>query len=342
MRKLLNTLYVLTPESYLRKDGENVVVEVDGEERFRCPIHNLEGIVTFTYSGASCGVVMLCAQYGVKISYMTPSGKFVGSFYGPIKGNVLLRRAQYRMADNPLQSKEIAACCVAAKVHNQRAVLQRFLRDYPQEEPIHSTFVDAIDTLSAVTKKLSAVSSCDEVRGIEGDSARIYFGLFHTLLLNDSFVFVSRVKHPPTDPINALLSFFYSLLSHEVRSALEAVGLDPYVGFLHADRPGRHSLALDLMEELRAYVVDRFVLTLVNRRQVAPSDFIEQAEQSVMLKEPVRKALIGLWQKRKREVITHPFTREKMELGLLPYVQAQLFARFVRGDLDGYPPFLMT
>lgn len=342
MKKLLNTLYILTPNIYLIKDGENVVAKIDNKETFRIPIHYIEGIVSFSYMGASPGVMQLCIQHGVKLSFLSPSGKYIGSLEGPTRGNVLLRRTQYRIADSEVASAHFASLFIAAKIANQRAVLSRYIRDYSPEDTVLEKFRNTLDELKAAEKGLRLKRERKSIMGIEGSGALLYFSLFSYLILQKEFTFAGRSKRPPKDEVNALLSFFYTLLAHEVQSALETVGLDPYVGFLHTDRPGRPSLALDLMEEMRAYWVDRFVLTVINKRQIHPTDFVAQGENGFFLKESSRKELIKLWQKRKRDEITHPFLKEKIPLGLLPYVQALLLARCLRGDLDDYPVFLSS
>lgn len=341
MRKLLNTLYVLTPNAYLQKDGQNVVVRIDDKENFRIPIINLEAIVCFSYLGASPGLMHLCTQSGVKLSFHTPRGQFIGSVEGEIRGNVLFRRTQYRHADDEIMSAYYATAFLAGKIPNQRSVLARFVRDHHPEGTTMTHIQNAINQLKILIHTLSRRSSRAEVMGVEGTAAQLYFGVFDHLILNRGFSFGGRSKRPPKDAVNALLSLFYTLLSHDVRSALESVGFDPYVGFLHTDRPGRASLALDLMEELRAYMVDRFVLSVINKRQVALSDFIEYGENGILLKDEARKELIALWQKRKKDELTHPYLGERIPLGLLPYTQAMLLARVVRGELDDYPVFLI-
>ena len=331
MRKLLNTLYVLSPNAYLQKDGENVVVRIDDQESFRIPIINLESIISFSYLGASPGLMNLCTRCGVTLSFHTPRGQYIGSLEGEGRGNVLLRRTQFRYADDEVMSSHYAAT----------SVLARFLRDHRPEDSVSIRLQEIITQLKILIQTLSRRSSRAQVMGVEGTAAQLYFGVFQHLILNKEFSFSGRSKRPPKDAINTLLSLFYTMLSHDVRSALNSVGLDPYVGFLHTDRPGRPSLALDLMEELRAYMVDRFVLSIVNKRQVRPSDFIEYGEEEIRLRDETRKDLIGLWQKRKKEEITHPYLNERIPLGLLPYTQAMLLARAVRGELEDYPVFLI-
>lgn len=341
MRHLLNTLYILSPDAYLYKDGENLVVRIDNKELIRLPIHNLESVLSFSRTGASPGAMHLCVQHGVKLTFLSPTGRYIGSLEGPIKGNVLLRRTQYRVADDEVCSAHIASIFIAGKIANHRAVLARFCRDHGGEEATDAPIKEVIQQLKVEQAKLSNLSERMAIMGVEGNSAKLYFSVFDKLILNPDFPFSGRHKRPPSDMINALLSFFYTILAHDVRAALESVGLDPFVGFLHTDRPGRPSLALDLMEELRAYLVDRFVISVINKRQVTPKDFLAQGENGIILRDDARKTLLSLWQKRKKDEITHPFLKEKIPLGLLPYVQALLLARHLRGDLDEYPVFLI-
>ena len=342
MRPLLNTLYVLTPDVYIRKDGLNVVILREDKETFRIPIMNLESIVCFNYMGASPGVMKLCVDNHVALSLLTPHGQFIASVSGPVRGNVLLRRAQYRVADDEGSAAHIASRFIAGKVYNGRAALSRFCRDHKPEGETLEELRRVLHELRKTVSDLPRLTSRDSIMGTEGNAARLYFGVFRHLILNDRFTFSERSKRPPKDEVNALLSFFYTLLASDVRSALETVGLDPYVGFLHSDRPGRPALALDLMEEMRVYLVDRFVLSLINNRQVAPWDFIVQGENGYLLKDEKRKELLTEWQKRKRTEITHPYLGEKMPIGLLPYIQATLLARYLRGEIDDYPAVLMT
>jgi CRISP-associated protein Cas1 len=340
MRKLLNTLYVTTPESYLSRDGENIVIKVENKEKFRIPIHNIEGIVSFGYMGASPSLIALCAERNVALSFVSEGGRFLGRFSGEVSGNVLLRRKQYRMADDEKFSLEIAKLFIAGKVLNCRTVLQRTLRDHSAN--INSvTLEEAIDALHFKQKKILRAKSVGELRGYEGESALTYFSVFDQLILHqkDDFKMDGRNRRPPMDNVNALLSFTYMLLMHEVRAALESVGLDPCVGFLHVDRPGRQSLALDLMEEFRPFLSDRLVLSLINRKQVNGKGFVKQSAGGILMDDETRKEVISAWQKRKQEEIIHPFLDEKVAIGLLPYCQALLLARFLRGDLDNYPVF---
>lgn len=343
MRKLLNTLYVTTPESYLARDGENVVIRVNNEDRFRIPIHNLEGIVCFGYPGASPRLMQLCSDNNVGLSFLTPHGKFLARVNGRVRGNVLLRRTQYRRADNPRESLEIAKSFIIGKIVNCRTVLGRGIRDHG--DVIDCDKVRAVDALLIENLlKIENCSSADTLRGIEGNCAKFYFVMLDELILRqkEDFYLIERNRRPPLDNMNALLSFLYTLLAHEVESALETVGLDPYVGFFHTDRPGRASLALDMMEELRPFMAERLALNLVNMRQINGDDFLKKENGGVIMTDSGRKEVIGAWQKRKRDVITHPYLNEKIPIGLLPYVQAMLMARFLRGDIDGYPPYFMN
>lgn len=341
MRHLLNTLYVFTENAYLVLDGENVVVRCDGAELGRVPLHTLEGILCFSYRGASPGLMGACAERGVGLSFFDRRGRFLAGVHGGQRGNVLLRKTQYAWSESDEKSLAIARNFITGKLYNSRWVLERAVRD-------HGLRIDA-DSVKAASAKLDAslrsAADCeamDSLRGIEGDAAAEYFGVFDELVLRDkeTFLFSGRVRRPPTDATNAMMSLFYTVLAFDCASALEGVGLDPFVGFMHADRPGRRSLALDLMEELRPVFVDRFVLSAVNNRVVGPLDFERRESGEVRLSDEGRKALFGAWQERKKETITHPFLKEKIPRGLVPHVQALLLARCVRGDLDGYPPFL--
>ena len=339
MKKLLNVLYVTTPESYLSKDGQNVVVSVDRVEKFRIPIINIEGIVTFGYMGASPGLMKLCADNGVSLTFLSPNGRFIGRVQGPVKGNVLLRKEQYRIADDEAKSLHFARLFIAGKIQNYRTTLQRFVRDNGS----HANVESAINSLEHSKQWALKTVSAAQLIGVEGDAANTYFGVFPELILNqkEDFQFHGRNRHPPKDKVNAMLSFVYTLLANETAAALESVGLDPYVGFLHTLRPGRTSLALDLMEELRAYLGDRLVLSLINRKQMTVRDFVVQGEEGVTMSDEGRKTLLTAWQKRKKETIVHPYLEEKIALGLLPYVQAMLLAKAVRNDIDDYPVFVI-
>jgi CRISPR-associated protein Cas1 len=342
MKKLLNTLYVTSADAYLGRDGENVVVRIDNEVKFRIPIHNLEGIVTFGYTGASPALMQLCAAKGVALSFLSRSGRFVGRVTPPASGNVLLRKRQYSVSDNDSRCLALAKSFIIGKLANSRSVLRRFLRDHGTDCE-RGDLEHAAAVLTRQLESITRVDTVDELRGIEGEGARIYFSTFNHLILatEGAFEFTGRSRRPPRDPVNALLSFLYTLLTHDCIAALETVGLDPQVGFLHRIRPGRPSLALDLMEELRPYLADRLTLTLINNRQVTVKDFVAKESGGVLMSDQVRKTVIDVWQKRKQQKITHPFFKETMEVGLLPYAQALLLARHLRGDLEAYPPYLV-
>ncbi|MEJ8304448.1 type I-C CRISPR-associated endonuclease Cas1c [Saccharibacillus sacchari] len=340
MRKLLNTLYVTAADSYLARDGENVLVlmgEKEQREKFRVPVHNLEQIVTFGYTGASPALFQLCADRGVGLTFLSEYGAFQARIQGKVNGNVLLRRRQYRMADGA-EAVRISGRIIQAKIINSRNVLRRAVRDHAAEIDA-AKVTEAVIVLKRLSLSVLKMPTGDTIRGAEGEAARIYFNAMNELVLADKDLFhiKTRNRRPPLDPLNALL---YTMLRIDVQSALETVGLDPAVGFLHRDRPGRASLALDLMEELRPYLADRLVLSLVNRRQLSAKSFIVKENGAVLLKDDARKEVLAAWQKRKQEEITHPYLGEKIPLGLLPYAQALLLARHIRGDLDDYPPFL--
>ncbi|MBI4690175.1 MAG: type I-C CRISPR-associated endonuclease Cas1 [Nitrospirae bacterium] len=341
MKKLLNTLFVTTQGAYLSKDGETVVVKVDGEIAMRLPVHTLGGIVCFGQVSCSPYLMGFCAENGVSISFLTENGDFLAKVQGPVSGNVLLRREQYRRADDQKASASIACAILTGKIANCRTVLQRALRD-------HSDKIDD-DAITFASRKLvssirclQAESSLDILRGIEGESANTYFEVFDHLITSqkDDFKFNERNRRPPLDNVNCLLSFIYTLLMHDVRSALESVGLDPAVGFLHRDRPGRYSLALDLMEEFRPYIADRLALSLVNLCQVQGKGFKKKESGAVWMDDDTRKTVLVAYQKRKQEEIEHPFLKEKVSVGILFYAQALLMARYLRGDIDNYPPFI--
>ncbi len=340
MKQLLNTLYITTQGTYLRKEGETIVVEVEQTVRARLPIHNIGGLVCF--GNVLCSPFLLghCGENGVAVSFLSEYGKFLARVDGPQSGNVLLRREQYRRADDLERTADFARMFIFGKFNNCRTVLQRHLRDHPNAAP-NSEIEALVLRLQQQMIRLQAPMPLDEVRGMEGDAARAYFGMFNALLNpKTGFEFHERSRRPPLDPVNALLSFLYTILAHDCRSACETVGLDPQVGFLHRDRPGRPGLALDLMEELRHFLVDRLVLSLINRQQISLRDFDTSETGAILLKDDPRKLVLKSWQERKQDEITHPFLNEKMAVGLIPYIQAQLLARHLRGDLDAYPPFL--
>lgn len=339
MRKLLNTLYITTPESYLSKDGENVVVSVKQEEVFRISVLNIESIVTFGYMGASPGLMKLCADKGIGLTFLSPNGRFISRIQGQTRGNVLLRKTQYTLSEDENVATELSKICIAGKIQNYRNILKRFERDYGKKEEIES----AITEMERAKRDVLSSFEIDTIRGIEGDAASIYFSVLPYLIINqkEDFPFGGRSRRPPRDAVNAMLSLAYTLLTNDITSALETVGLDPYVGFMHTLRPGRASLALDMIEELRAYLGDRFVLSLINRKQITASDFLYQGEKGVVLTDNGRKVFLTAWQNRKKEMITHPFLQEKIPIGLIPHAQAMLMARCMRGDLDTYPVFLV-
>ena len=339
MRKLLNTLYITTPEAYLSKDGLNVVVSVNKEELFRIPVMNIEGIVTFGYMGASPGLMKLCMANGVSLVFMSPQGRFIGRIQGATKGNVLLRKKQYALSEDESVALHLSKLFIAGKIFNSRNILRRFIRDNGMDEDVEH----AANQLDWIRRDIMVVDNMEVLRGEEGHAANIYFGVFDHLILHQKtdFPFGGRSRRPPKDEVNAMLSFIYTLIANEVAAALESIGLDPYVGFMHTVRPGRTSLALDMMEELRAYLGDRLVLSMINRKQVNKRDFIRQGDEGVLMTDSCRKELLNTWQKRKKEMIEHPYLKEKIPLGLLPYVQAKLLSRFLRDELDDYPVFLM-
>lgn len=341
MKKLLNTLYVTSPDAYLSLDGENIVVSQNGQEMGRIPFHNLEGIVSFGYTGASPALMGACAKHNVYLTFMTQYGKFLARVVGESRGNVTLRKAQYRSSDDENESIKIARNFIIGKIFNARWVIERATRDYSIRLDVDK-LKNASYFMQNSLKLVSESNSLEQLRGYEGEAASIYFGVLDDLILQqkDCFYFRTRNKRPPLDNINAMLSFVYTLLANSTGAALEAVGLDAYVGFLHRDRPGRISLALDLMEELRSVYADRFVISLVNKRVVNATGFIKKEDGAVIMSDDTRKIILTAWQNRKKEFITHPFLDEKVEWGLVPYIQAMLLARYIRGDLDEYPPFL--
>ena len=340
MRKLLNTLYVSTQGSYLRKEGETVVVEQETKKVLQLPIHTLGGIVCFGNVLCSPFLLGFCAEKDISVSFMTEYGRFLAAVKGSVSGNVLLRRQQYRKADDPPITKGVASNIIMAKVANSRTVINRAIRDHRDK-----TDTDKLKSVSRqlekFIKQLERVNTVDEVRGLEGISAAVYFSIFNDLIVDQksSFHFLERSRRPPLDEVNAMLSFTYTILAHDIRSALETVGLDPAVGFLHRDRPGRPGLALDLMEEFRSVIADRLVLSLINRKQVKPSGFKRAENGAVVMDSDTRKILLVEYQNRKQTEVYHPYIDEKVKIGLLFFIQANLLARYLRGDIDGYPPF---
>ncbi len=341
MRKLLNTLFVTTPEAYLSLDGENIVIFKEKERLGRVPLHNLESIVTMGYTGASPALMGACMKKNISLVFLSSSGRYRGRVIGESRGNVVLRKKQYHISENEKESCKIARNFIIGKLYNQRWMLERMTRDHALR-----INVDQFKLISSELKQfivnVRENEDLESLRGIEGQAATRYFLLFDQMILQqkEDFGFYGRNRRPPLDNVNAMLSFAYTLLANDVASALETVGLDAYVGFLHRDRPGRVSLALDLMEELRGIYADRFVLTLINKKILSSKDFIHKENQAVILTENARKKIISSWQEKKQEKIQHPFLNEKIQWGLVPYSQALLLARFLRGDLDEYPPFL--
>ena len=341
MRKLLNTLFVNTENAYASLDGENIVIKQEEQILGRFPLHILEGVYLFTYSGASPALMGKCAEKGIDLVFLTPRGRFLARVSGKSRGNVLLRRTQYRAADDLEQSCRIARNFIFGKVSNARHVLDRCRRDHGIRVGVEK-FQAVSDQMQALLPEILEETDLDSLRGWEGKAASLYFSVWDSMILREKecFYFHERNRRPPLDNVNAMLSFVYVMLGNECTSALEMVGLDAYVGFLHRDRPGRTSLAQDLLEELRPCMADRFVLTLINDRIVNASDFQKQENGAVLLTLQGRKKMQTEWQNKKQTKITHPFLKEKMEWGLVPYVQALLLARYLRGDLEEYPPFL--
>jgi CRISP-associated protein Cas1 len=341
MKRLLNTLFVTTQGTYLARQREAVLVRVNKETKLRVPIHTLGGIVCFGRVACSPALMELCAENDVSISFLSERGKFIARVQGPVSGNVLLRREQYRKADDDKVSADFARAIVIAKIANARTVLLRARRERPADlgaDAIRKAAEHLADTIG----RLSEPATLDSIRGCEGEAAKTYFSVFDHLITasKEDFFLRGRSRRPPLDNVNALLSFLYTLLMHDVRSGLEGVGLDPAVGFLHRDRPGRFGLALDLMEELRPFLADRLAVSLINRQQVKPSGFTRTESGGVIMDDATRKIVLVAYQNRKQEELTHPFLDEKLSIGLLPHAQALLAARFLRGDLDGYPPFV--
>lgn len=341
MKRYLNTLFVTTQGAYLSKEGESVIVSVNRETKLRVPIISLGSIVCFGNVLCSPFLLGFCCKNNVTVSFMSEHGRFLARVDGPVSGNVLLRREQYRRSDNPKASARIARSVVIGKIANCRAVLQRSVRDHGE-----GSGVQKIKQMAARVgqhlRKLRQDLTLDEIRGIEGDASRSYFSVFDSMITSqkEDFTFRFRNRRPPKDKVNCLLSFIYTILLHDVRSALETVGLDPQVGFLHRDRPGRPSLALDMMEEFRAPFADRLALSLINLKQVRKEGFIKSEAGGILMTDETRKTLLVAYQKRKQDTIEHPFLGEEMQIGLLFYIQALLLARSLRGDIDGYPPFI--
>lgn len=340
MRKILNTLYITSPERYLSLDGENVVIKERQKEIGRLPLHNLETIITCGYAGASPALMEKCAGQNISLVFLSPSGKFRAKVTGKTYGNILLRKNQYRIAEKETQTLEIAKNFIIGKVYNERSVINRAIRDYPERlnmKRLKKVSVQLKETL----EQIQNAENIDTIRGLEGEAAARYFSVFDELILQqkEAFLFNVRNRRPPLDRVNAMLSYTYSLLTSMCVSALESVGLDPYAGFMHTDRPGRCSLALDIMEELRAPFAERFVLTCINKKIICAGNFEEKENGAVLLNEAGKKQLFTAWQNKKVDKLVHPYLNEKIEWGLAPYTQALILARYIRGDIDAYPPF---
>lgn len=337
MKKLLNTLYITRQESYLHKERETIVIKQGDDKLGQFPALTIGNILCFGQVSVSPFLMGHCGERGIGLSFYTEYGKFLAQVQGKRSGNVLLRRTQYRLADNDENSTGIARLMVAGKIANCRSVLMRELRNHGDNSALQAV----TESLSKSLRRIQHARSVQETLGIEGDAASNYFGVFNELIRGNGFDFNGRIRRPPTDPVNAMLSFAYTLIAHECTSALQGVGLDPYVGFLHQDRPGRVSLALDLLEEFRAPWADRFVLTMINRQQIRVSDFATEASGAVRLTDEARKAFLIAWQERKQSEINHPYLGEAVPVGLLPHCQAMLLARHIRGDIKHYPPYLV-
>jgi len=340
MRKLLNTLYVSSQGSYLSKEGETVVVEREKQKVLQIPIHTISGIICFGNVLCSPFLLGFCAERDVSVSFLSEHGRFLASVRGPVSGNVLLRRQQYRMADDEQTTLGIAANVVSGKLANCRIVLNRTIRDHAAKVNAEA-LNEASEKIGRIIERIPRTTGTDEVRGLEGQAAAEYFRVFDHLIVDqkNDFKFAERSRRPPLDEVNALLSFVYTLLAHDVRSALETVGLDPAVGFLHRDRPGRPGLALDIMEEFRPVIADRLVLSLINRKQISKKGFTKAASGAVIMDDDTRKTVLTEYQSRKQDEVYHPYIEETVPIGLLFFIQTNLMARFIRGDIDGYPPF---
>lgn len=339
MKRHLNSLYITTDNAFVRKEHNTFVIEVNNKKVFQAPIHSIENIVCFGFKPLTPALMAFCAENHVGISYLSENGEFLARVYGAQQGNVLLRKSQYQLSDDINESLKIARHIIAAKVTNTRALLLRHRRNHPDK--CSPNLISAIETMALRLQSVAKAQDLEELRGIEGECANLYFGVLSELIIsqNGDFSFAGRTRRPPLDPVNALLSFLYALLVNDIRSALETVGLDPQVGFLHRIRPGRPSLALDIMEEFRAYLADRVMLNLLNLNQLRPTDFEKRESGEVCICDAARKIVITAYQKRKQETINHPLLEEKMTVGLLPHIQAQLMARYIRGDISEYPAF---
>jgi len=341
MKKLLNTLYVTRENAYLSKDGQNVVITDDGLQIGRYPIHILNDIICFSYLGMSPALMRLCSENNVGISFLTPQGKFCGRVVGKENGNVILRRKQYKMADSET-SADFVRNIIYAKGLNSKRILRRCILDHGNKVNTKKLEEKTME-IDNCLEKIKVADNKDTIRGYEGVIAKTYFDCFDELILQQKtdFYFNERNKRPPEDNVNSMLSLLYTFLAHDVGAALSAVGIDSYVGFMHTDRPGRMSMALDVMEELRGFVVDRTVLSMINLKIIGKSDFEEKESGAVLIKESGKKKIIEYWQKRKQTEILHPYLKEKVKIGLLPHVQSMLLNSYIRGDLEAYPPFII-
>ncbi|EJR51647.1 CRISPR-associated endonuclease cas1, subtype I-c/dvulg [Bacillus cereus VD115] len=341
MKKLLNTLFITQPDVYLSLDGDNIVLLREQEKVGRLPLHNLESIVSFGYSGTSPALMGYCAEKNISLVFLTMYGQFLARVIGKSKGNVVLRKKQYRISENEITSAKIARNFIIGKIYNNKWVIERMTRDYPLRIDIER-FKAISQHLSSIILEVRMCEDLERLRGLEGQAATSYNKLFNQMILQqkEDFYFNRRSRRPPLDNVNAMLSFAYTLLANDMASALEGVGLDAYVGFLHRDRPGRVSLALDIMEELRGVYADKFVLSLINKKVINKSDFLKKENGAVIMTDEARKKFLVAWQNKKLEKITHPYLGEKISWGLVPHAQALLLARYLRNDLDEYPPFL--
>ncbi|WP_019912984.1 type I-C CRISPR-associated endonuclease Cas1c [Paenibacillus sp. HW567] len=341
MKKLLNTLYITQPSVYLSLDGDNIVLLKEEEKLGRFPLHNLESIVAFGYTGASPALMGYCADSNISLLFLTMNGRFLARVTGQSRGNVVLRKKQYILSEDEIRSAKIARNFIIGKIYNHKWMLERMTRDYPLRVNVED-FKETSKQLSSLILEVRTCEQLDRLRGLEGQAAISYNRMFDQMILQqkEDFYFHSRSRRPPLDNVNAMLSFAYTLLAHDTASALEAVGLDAYVGFLHRDRPGRVSLALDVMEELRGVFADKFVLSLINKKLVNKADFLKKENGAVIMTDEARKKFLAAWQSKKQETITHPYLGEKIQWGLVPHAQALLLARHLRNDLDEYPPFL--
>ena len=339
MKKLLNTLYVMTPGSDLNLKNNAVVVAVGGEEKVRIPLHTIDSIVCFGNMTVTTPLISSCGENGIAVTFLSEYGRFYGRTVGPAHGNILLRKAQFQVLNDPEKAKRISQCILLGKLTNSRELLMRAAREQ-SDQAAEQRLRTAAGDISQLTGQMDGAQDIDTLRGLEGAAAHIYFSVFDDMVkpMDAEMLFRGRSRQPPEDPVNAILSFLYTLLKNDMQSALEGVGLDPACGYLHTLRPGRPALALDLMEELRAPLCDRLALALINRGQITQKSF-ETLTVPFHLNEDGRKTVLTAWQKRKRETINHPFLSEKIDIGLLPHCQAMLLARVLRGDLDEYPPF---